>query len=129
MAAVTGINANYDATAASQGVPITTRVDHHEEEEIVADTQHEPIKTHSSSSTTEGDEKSPAHTLGANEHEDKIEMERRSSVVQALARTYSKASGAPDGNPFLAGPDSPLNPSSPNFSGSEWAKAIVELVG
>ncbi|KAL2207756.1 hypothetical protein CC79DRAFT_1271577 [Sarocladium strictum] len=55
-------------------------------------------------------------------------MERRSSVVMALARSYSRQNGGPDANPFLAGPDSPLNPSSENFSGLEWAKAIVDLV-
>lgn len=71
-------------------------------------------------------------TLEADEDEvsvdDSKEMRRRTSVVQALARSYSHASGAPGDNPFLAGPDSPLNPASENFSGKEWAKAIVELV-
>ncbi|KAF4122746.1 ABC-type branched-chain amino acid transport system, ATPase component [Geosmithia morbida] len=58
------------------------------------------------------------------------EMRRRSSVVQALARSYSRASAADgsDANPFLAGPDSPLNPHSDNFDGKKWARAIVQLV-
>ena len=60
-------------------------------------------------------------------------MVRRTSVVQALARSYSRASAAGPGgaggeNPFFAEEDSPLNPNSANFSGREWAKAIVELV-
>jgi ABC-type glutathione transport system ATPase component len=58
-------------------------------------------------------------------------MVRRSSVVQALARSYSRASAAAapgQKNPFSAEEDSPLNPNSPNFSGREWAKAVVELV-
>ncbi|PHH86006.1 hypothetical protein CDD83_10881 [Cordyceps sp. RAO-2017] len=46
-----------------------------------------------------------------------------------MARSYSRTSAAvPGQNPFLAGSDSHLNPSSPNFSGREWAKAVVELV-
>lgn len=61
--------------------------------------------------------------------DDKAEMERRSSAVQALARSYSRSSAAAhDQNPFLAGPDSPLNPASSNFSGREWAKAVVDLI-
>ncbi|KAH7117404.1 ABC-transporter extracellular N-terminal-domain-containing protein, partial [Dactylonectria macrodidyma] len=62
--------------------------------------------------------------------DDDSEMERRTSIVQTLARSYSHASAAhphPQ-NPFQAGEDSPLNPNSPNFSGREWAKAVVELV-
>lgn len=72
---------------------------------------------------------SPTQTLG-NGEDDVAEMQRRSSVVQALARSYSRASKAGGGgdNPFLAGEDSPLNPLSANFSGKEWCKAVVELV-
>ncbi|KAM5346379.1 hypothetical protein ACJ41O_009384 [Fusarium nematophilum] len=72
---------------------------------------------------------SPAETLGK-EDDDDSEMERRTSIVQALARSYSHASAShPQAqNPFQAGEDSPLNPNSPNFSGREWAKAVVELV-
>ncbi|KAH7175408.1 ABC-2 type transporter-domain-containing protein [Dactylonectria macrodidyma] len=71
---------------------------------------------------------SPAETLG-NDDDDDSEMERRTSIVQALARTYSTATDShPLGNPFKASENSPLNPASPNFSGREWAKSIVELV-
>ncbi|PMD28823.1 hypothetical protein L207DRAFT_266106 [Hyaloscypha variabilis F] len=66
---------------------------------------------------------------------DDSEQERRQSLVQALARTYtsqSQASGVGPfpGGPFLAHmhPDSPLNPNSPNFKARTWAKAIVEQV-
>lgn len=55
-------------------------------------------------------------------------MDRRTSVVQALAKSYSRASGVEGGNPFFAGEDSPLNPNSESFDGKLWAKAIVELV-
>ncbi|KOS17377.1 ABC transporter CDR4 [Escovopsis weberi] len=60
------------------------------------------------------------------------EMQRRSSMVQALARTFSKASrkSAPhdgvDSDPFRAAKDSPLNPASPNFSARAWCKSIVD---
>ncbi|KAK7397865.1 Multidrug resistance protein [Neonectria punicea] len=71
---------------------------------------------------------SPAETLG-NDEDDDFEMERRTSVVQALARSYSNASAGHNlGNPFQAGEDSPLNPNGPNFSGREWAKAVAALV-
>ncbi|KAI5464892.1 ABC-2 type transporter-domain-containing protein [Mariannaea sp. PMI_226] len=72
---------------------------------------------------------SPAPTLGNEEEDDDSEMERRTSLVQALARTVSRASQAQAGSsPFAADENSPLNPNSPNFSGREWAKAIVALV-
>lgn len=73
---------------------------------------------------------SPTATLGNdNEEDEDSEMERRTSLVQALARTVSRASaGVAGGNPFAADENSVLNPNSPNFSGREWAKAIVALV-
>ncbi|KAF5256808.1 hypothetical protein FOXYS1_12697 [Fusarium oxysporum] len=55
------------------------------------------------------------------------ELERRASLVQHLARTYSVSAGAED-NPFVATEDSALNPTSPNFSSRAWAKALVNLV-
>ncbi|CAH0014693.1 unnamed protein product [Clonostachys rhizophaga] len=96
-------------------------------------TKEEPPKTPKNKEDIEEVESSsPAETLGKgaeNEDEDEIvEMRRRSSVVQALAKSYSRASGPAGGNPFLAGKDSPLNPNSDNFDGKEWAKAVVELV-
>lgn len=74
---------------------------------------------------------SPAETLGNDEEDDDSEMELRHSIVQALARSYSQASGANihgHGNPFFSDETSPLNPNSPNFNGREWAKSIVALV-
>lgn len=131
-----GLNANYDGTAATTGVPISTRHGAHDEDLDVAHVD-DPTKTQATSLTEAGiDEKtSAAETLGKSSDDDndndsaEAEMVRRSSVVQALARSYSRTAGAASGqNPFLAGPDSPLNPASPNFSGREWAKSIVELV-
>ncbi|KAH6605927.1 hypothetical protein Trco_005080, partial [Trichoderma cornu-damae] len=93
-----------------------------------------PIRDDTTETFNEKGEKSPSRTLEADGDEEYVsvgeskEMRRRTSVVEALARSYSRASGAAGGNPFLAGPDSPLNPASGNFSGKEWAKAIVELV-
>lgn len=74
---------------------------------------------------------SPADTIGEaadGYYDEAAEMDRRSSVIQALARSYSRASGVEGGNPFFAGPDSPLNPQSDNFDGKKWARAIVDLV-
>ena len=129
-----GLNANYDSTSTTAGVPSGVRHDAHDEDSDVAQIA-DPTKTQTTSLTEAGyDEKtSAAETLGKGDSDDsesaEAEMVRRSSVVQALARSYSRTAGAAPGeNPFLAGPDSPLNPSSPKFSGREWAKAIVELV-
>lgn len=124
MATPFAINATGDAVKATQEAPITSTThgqhDGHDEPA--------PTKTHGSS-ITEGND-SPAETLGKDDEaeDDAAEMRRRSSVVQALARSYSRASGAPGGNPFFAGEDSPLNPHSENFDGKLWAKSIVELV-
>ncbi|KAH7265415.1 ABC-2 type transporter-domain-containing protein [Fusarium redolens] len=121
MSALYGINANNDATAARQGAPGAGSVGNHVP---VADkhTDDEAINEKPSSS--------PADTLGKDEEDEDSEMERRTSIVQALARSYSHASGThPNGqNPFQAGEDSPLNPNSPNFNAREWAKSVVELV-
>lgn len=116
-------------TAVETPVPVTPTGSNKGEIAPMNDT--EPSKTRSTSITEAGaDDKSgspsPSNTI--EKDADTSEMERRSSVVQALARSYSRASGGPNGNPFMAGEDSPLNPAGPNFSGREWAKAIVELV-
>lgn len=108
-----------DEKAAVQGAPIADDPITKKEGTSVADTEN-------------GDKSvSPAETLGKvgnDEEDDGVEMARRGSVVQALARSYSRASGAPGDNPFFASDDSPLNPNSDNFDGKQWAKAIVELV-
>ncbi|KAM6513591.1 Multidrug resistance protein [Fusarium falciforme] len=128
MSTAFGINANNDATAARQGFSEAgstnngLSVDETPKQASVADSGTEEIINDKPSS-------SPAETLGK-DNNDNSEMERRTSIVQALARSYSHASAAhPHAqNPFQAGEDSPLNPNSPNFSGHEWAKAVVELV-
>lgn len=128
-----GINTNYDSTANSQGVPPSAR---HltTEEETEATTNNDPTKTESTFTTDGRNDEKVASSAGSIDKDEesavKAEMMRRSSVVQTLARSYSRtsAAGARGHNPFFAEEDSPLNPSSPNFSGREWAKAVVELV-
>ncbi len=68
---------------------------------------------------------SPAGTLHQDEDTETAEMSRRTSVVQNLARTFSRDAGYE--NPFHADKESPLNPSSPNFNARAWAKAMVQL--
>ncbi|UPK97200.1 hypothetical protein LCI18_008135 [Fusarium solani-melongenae] len=129
MSAVYGINANNDATAARQGVPEAGgahpahAADEKPKAGSVTDAGTEDLINEKPSS-------SPADTLGKEDDDDDSEMERRTSIVQALARSYSHASAAqfPGQNPFQAGDNSPLNPNSENFSAREWAKSIVELV-
>ena len=164
-----GINANYEATAASQGVPLDSNQKSTSHDQDIADAAKNPStkldkdhkkepyndvtedkssssdgvdvekdagKTSRSASLNDEVEKkssSPADTLENNsdhkaERDAAPSMERRQSVVQALARSYSRASGANGESPFAAGPDSPLNPASPHFSGRQWAKAIAELI-
>ncbi|KAF7560817.1 hypothetical protein G7046_g3318 [Stylonectria norvegica] len=136
-----GINANYDATAASQGAPIHNTqappLNDTVEETPVHDTKRDSEKSVKSGSVTDrgtyepSHEKtsSPAETLGNDERDEDSEMGRRNSVVQALAHSYSHASAAHENaNPFLSDADSPLNPASPNFSAREWARSVVELV-
>ncbi|CZR68022.1 probable ABC transporter CDR4 [Phialocephala subalpina] len=64
---------------------------------------------------------------------DDSEQERRQSLVQALARTYTSQSRASSAGPFPGSTftahtnmESPLNPNSPKFNARTWAKAIVE---
>lgn len=112
-----GLTVSNDATAAQHGVPNAMPPYHDDEIDGTDSTEH-------------NDSGSPDETLQKPDQnaDPAVEMNRRASVVQTLARSYSRASGAANDNPFLAGPDSPINPTSPNFSGREWAKAIVELV-
>lgn len=116
MPVVYGMPGSNDATAAQHGVPNASKPYRDDE---IEDTD----------ASYPRDGSSPPETVGKDEVvDDATEMHRRASVVEALARSYSRASGGADHNPFLAGPDSPLNPNSENFSGREWAKAVVELV-
>ncbi|SCO92613.1 probable ABC1 transport protein [Fusarium oxysporum] len=131
MTTIYGIHTNYNAFAASQCVTIGDDAHHHK----ALNTASEELQPKDRSVTDRGQFEpihdktdSPAEIPGKDEDDD-AEVERRNSVVQALARSYSGASGMPSGtNPFTADENSPLNPSSPNFSGLEWAKAVVELV-
>ncbi|KJZ75242.1 hypothetical protein HIM_05436 [Hirsutella minnesotensis 3608] len=126
MAAMYGMNANYEATAAASGMPLGRRVHSHEglEEEALEKPQ-APVPESASFSPSGTFEKD----VDDSDDSAAVEMERRSSAVQTLARSYSRSSAAVTGkNPFLAGPESPLNPASSNFSGREWAKAVVDMV-
>ncbi|KAF4462799.1 ABC1 transport [Fusarium albosuccineum] len=124
MSTAFGLSASNDATAATQGVPEAGTHDLANQEKLK-----QASLTGTDEAINEKPTSSPAETLGKDEDDDS-EMERRTSIVQALARSYSHASAVyPQGqNPFQAGPESPLNPNSPNFSAREWAKAVVELV-
>ncbi|RGP59878.1 ATP-binding cassette, subfamily g white, member 2, pdr [Fusarium sporotrichioides] len=123
MSALYGINANNDATAARQGAPGAGSTGNN----VPLADQHENA---TDEAINEKPTSSPADTLGKGDDEDDSEMERRTSIVQALARSYSHASASHPGgqNPFQAGEDSPLNPNSPNFNAREWARSVVELV-
>ncbi|KAH8879760.1 hypothetical protein GQ53DRAFT_738241 [Thozetella sp. PMI_491] len=59
-------------------------------------------------------------------------MERRRSVVQELARQYTRNSTAlpdgVDGTMYTDDPDSPLNPRGTRFDARLWAKATADMV-
>ncbi|CAI4213418.1 unnamed protein product [Parascedosporium putredinis] len=57
------------------------------------------------------------------------EVERRNSLVQSLARQYTRQSHYDvSGNPFTADEKSALNPASEHFKASAWAKSVVNMV-
>ena len=152
MAAPIGVanNTNMAVTTQGQGAPAAAAAtDDGLQQDLVSGAHaeqdhHDPTKNGDADlSNTSNDDveaqkekhSSPAETVGKGsagadetDLDDAAERERRSSVVMALARSYSRQNGGPDDNPFLAGPDSPLNPKSEKFNGMDWAKAIVELV-
>ena len=59
------------------------------------------------------------------------EMERRTSIVQSLAREYTGQSALDTNNNAMEfgsnDPDSPLNPRGERFNARTWAKAIAKL--
>lgn len=74
-------------------------------------------------------EPSPIPDKNQPDYDDAAELERRHSLVQSLAREYTRQSQYDiEGNPFVADEDSPLNPASSNFKASAWAKAVVNLL-
>ncbi|KAI2636813.1 ABC-2 type transporter-domain-containing protein [Xylaria nigripes] len=101
----------------------------HEEIELedraghVAWTEYPVARTRATSITEIGDDQSS--------DEEAIEIGRRESLVQELARKYTSQSHAqwtPGANPYLDGDaNSPLNPNSSNFSARAWSKAIAEM--
>lgn len=102
-----------------------------EVEEIESASQEENDSNHIMTKSTSMADSKPVCPLKnvCNGEKQDSEMERRTHIVQALAKSYSCHSGGdPQGNPFVAEADSPLNPNSPNFSATDWAKAIVQMV-
>ncbi|KAF7555659.1 hypothetical protein G7Z17_g1989 [Cylindrodendrum hubeiense] len=130
MVAIFEQNVNCDGNVSNNGVPIPTRIRTYGEDTIESTAQGaNKSDTTNTQTTSMTDDKAVSSTeTMANNDEHELEMERRSSAVQALARSYSRcSSGAPQGNPFMAEADSSLNPNSPNFSATEWAKAIIQM--
>ena len=79
--------------------------------------------------SSRGPSPTPAAKNEEPDYDDELELERRHSLVQSLAREYTRQSQVGiEGNPFEADEDSPLNPASDNFKASSWAKAVVNLV-
>lgn len=71
----------------------------------------------------------PVNKNGTDVYDDAAELERRHSLVQSLAREYTRQSHADImGNPFVADEDSPLNPHSEKFSATTWARAVVDML-
>ncbi|KUI69409.1 ABC transporter CDR4 [Cytospora mali] len=149
----TGAFGNYDLSAQTGGMPLahrtTSRGDYEEES---TDRPTKAPRTPDNDNATLINEKGTPGTAGApakksenekigstetdtdEEEDERADEERRSSLVQHLARQYtnkSQASGVTGANPFAAhanDPDSPLNPNGAKFSARAWAKSAVELI-
>ncbi len=145
---------NYDLTAQNTGLPILARQTTHDngdDSQLAAaaggssPARNDDLSGTRATSVTEiGESETPRHkkaetpgaetdTISSDEDEDQIEVERRNSIVQALARKYTSQShaGAPGANPFVIASqdeDSPLNPNGKKFNARAWAKTAVEMV-
>ncbi|OAA59699.1 ABC-2 type transporter [Niveomyces insectorum RCEF 264] len=99
------------------------------EQGVCLDSSAVPKTQTSSTGEDEGDKNCLADTPSDSERHEN-ELQRRASAVQDLAASYVRRSSHGDrANPFLAdADDSPLNPKSPNFSATEWARAVVNIV-
>ncbi|KAI1076849.1 ABC-2 type transporter-domain-containing protein [Whalleya microplaca] len=128
-----GAFGNYDRTAQSTGVPSATSPHHEELEENGETTTNEATRTRATSVTEVDRETTTDSSKGSSKAanaEEETEMERRESLVHALARRYTTQSQAAytGENPYLdSEPDSLVNPNSPKFSARAWAKAIVRM--
>jgi ATP-binding cassette, subfamily G (WHITE), member 2, PDR len=145
---------NNDLTSQSTGLPALTRTttrdnaDHPPTSSLPegsSPSRHEGVSRTRATSTTEvgegegdgphRDEKAVATGAESGEDDDEIELERRTSVVHALARKYTEqshaAGDAPGPSVFdiaSADEDSPLNPNGPKFSAMAWAKTVADMV-
>ncbi|KAI0008379.1 ABC-2 type transporter-domain-containing protein [Xylariaceae sp. FL0662B] len=122
---------NYDRTAQSLGAPPATSPRHEEEPgmENGESATGEVVRTRATS-VTEVDKETTTDSSKETNIDAATELERRESLVHALARRYTTQSqaGYPGQNPYLdVDPDSPVNPNSSNFSARAWAKAVVKM--
>jgi ATPase subunit of ABC transporter with duplicated ATPase domains len=78
--------------------------------------------------TADQDTTREGRLLSGNES-DAQEEARREDEVHGLAKQITRKStfSEADLNPLEAGPDSKVNPNSPNFSAKAWAKALLNL--
>ncbi|KAL2265953.1 hypothetical protein VTJ83DRAFT_5305 [Remersonia thermophila] len=134
---------NYDLTAKMTGAPLERQTTHDQDHEAseaaktaAGSSSPNPAENVSRTRATSITEVAGTSTDTAgedNEDSDAAELERRASIVQNLARTFTSQSHAVgDGtNPFVIASEdeaSPLNPNGPNFNARAWAKALVGLV-
>jgi ABC-type glutathione transport system ATPase component len=126
----TGSFGNNDLTAQVAGAPSATQTTHAGETRVAAAVDENVNRTRDNSTTEVASDTAGEETENV---EDAIELERRHSIVQSLAKQYSRrshANGEAGSNPFAIASedkDSPLNPNGPNFSARAWAKAVVNL--
>ncbi|GKT50064.1 ZEB2-regulated ABC transporter 1 [Colletotrichum spaethianum] len=123
---------NYDSTAQTSGVPISSgRNNHHEEEEIAPASQ-KTIDTAATSVTevaaSDSTHKKPLTPRTATRSPPRAMRIPRWSAATPWCILPRLGHWLRRGNPFFADETSPLNPNSPNFNGRAWARAIVDLV-
>jgi ABC-type glutathione transport system ATPase component len=131
---------SYDRTAQTGGVPALSRQQSrtsHDVDRAEGTMSHDTVSKPAEPKEETVRERSEDTDTAAEDDDvaDLVERERRNSMVQALARRYTREShvSVPDlagRNVFTAAQDedSPLNPNGPKFSARAWAKAVVDMV-
>ncbi|KAI1436261.1 ABC-2 type transporter-domain-containing protein [Xylaria sp. CBS 124048] len=129
---------NYDRTAQATGSPATTSHVHDElrdeaagDGSLAAYNVPRRLTSNAEAGSSPVEEKKGAGSSDESTDVDAVELERRESLVNQLARKYtshSQTQWTPGANPFLdADENSPLNPHSDKFSARAWAKAIADM--
>jgi ATP-binding cassette, subfamily G (WHITE), member 2, PDR len=118
---------SYDRTAQHTASPHVTSPRHEDADPMESPASNNPEHIRRTMSVSKAEEH--GEDITTSDSGDDTELERRQSIVQGLARTYTQQSIASGvHNPFLDdNENSPLNPASSSFNARQWAKSVVSL--